>query len=168
MATPELQGVALQNDNSMLRMQCGLGSYSCCDNLLGILLRHPSRAAATRGRNNAGMRPRVSLCSTRWRSNHRVEGRLDLHTQATCIMLSDHAGIPTATSSVISIACGACTVACDCSGYRQLHILEPNPSPAPDALLGCGNGWLRHRHSPRAAATRGCDRGWRCRGACGR
>ena len=41
----------LQNDNSMLRMQCGLGSYSCCDNLLGILLRHPSRAAATRGRN---------------------------------------------------------------------------------------------------------------------
>ena len=45
MATPELQGVALQNDNSMLRMQCGLGSYSCCDHLLGILLRHPSRAA---------------------------------------------------------------------------------------------------------------------------
>ena len=41
----------LQNDNSMLRMQCGLGSYSCCDNLLGILLRHPSRAAATRGKN---------------------------------------------------------------------------------------------------------------------
>ena len=25
---------------------------------------------------------------------------------------------------------------------------------------GCGNGWLRHRHSPRAAATRGCDDGW--------
>ena len=51
LSTSELQGVALQNDNSMLRMQCGLGSYSCCDNLLGILLRHPSRAAATRGRN---------------------------------------------------------------------------------------------------------------------
>ena len=84
LATPELQGGALQvevpdcdmrclrhrtrglqNDHSMLRMQCGLGSYSCCDNLLGILLRHPSRAAATRGRN-AGMRPRVSLCSTRF------------------------------------------------------------------------------------------------------
>ena len=27
-----------------------LGSYSCCNNLLGILLQHPSRTAATRGR----------------------------------------------------------------------------------------------------------------------
>ena len=27
-----------------------LGSYSCCNNLLGILLHHPSRTAATRAR----------------------------------------------------------------------------------------------------------------------
>ena len=92
-----------------------LGSYSCCNNLLGILLHHPSRTAATRARNKSRDVTMSSPRITKSRSMRRVEGRLDLHIQASC-----------------------------------------------------GNGWLRHRHSPQAAATRGCYRGWRCHATCGR
>ena len=98
-----------------LRSPACLDSYSCCNDLLGILLHHPSRTAATRVRNKSRNVTTSNRRITTSHSMRHVEGRLDLHIQA-----------------------------------------------------GCGNGWLRHRHSPQAAARRGCYRGWRCHGACGR
>ena len=98
-----------------LRPPACLDSYSCCNDLLGILLHHPSRTAATRVRNKSRDVTTSNRRITTLHPMRHVEGRLDLHIQA-----------------------------------------------------GCGNGWLQHPHSLQAAARRGCYRGWRCHGACGR
>ena len=65
-------------------------NYSCCNNLLGILLHHSSRTAATRGNKSHGAdirrpplhEPQPAMCPTS-AIIRRVEGRLDLHIQAS-------------------------------------------------------------------------------------